>query len=463
MTPSLAAIIFVCAILGLFLLDRERSAGGSWALWLPVLWLFISSSRPVSEWLNGVSTTVTGADQYLEGSPVDAFIYTLLIVSAMLVLARRWSSVVKVLQHNTPIVLFVLFCALSIVWSDFPTVALKRWTKSLGDYSMILLMLTDHDCEIALRRVFARVSFVVIPVSILFIKYYPQMGRAYATHWDATQFFVGVCDNKNMLGMVCLIFGITGWCRVLEAWQGPKRKRKKNLIVHGGIFVATMWLLVISDSKTSLSCFVLAGAVLTAHAFLPLARKRAVLTLLVFGVVLTSVAVLFMGIGGGALKAIGRNPTLTGRTEIWSVLLGVHTNPILGTGFESFWLGPRLKYVWSFPIVAGITEAHDGYLEMYLNLGCVGVAFLGALIWTGYRNIQHLLERAPAAGRLRLGYFIVAVIYNFTEAGFRSTDLIWIAFIIAITVPPIASVSRSSPKKRRPAPVAACEPVLQAN
>jgi O-antigen ligase len=130
---------------------------------------------------------------------------------------------------------------------------------------------------------------------------------------------------------------------------------------------------------------------------------------------------------------LGRNSTLTGRTDIWAALLTVHINPVLGTGFESFWLGERLTYLWTFPIVNGITEAHNGYLEMYLNLGIVGVALLAVLIWTGFRNVLRLLERNPDEGRLRLGYFVIAMIYNFTEAGFRSTDLIWIGFILAVT------------------------------
>jgi O-antigen ligase len=383
------------------------------------------------------------------------------MLASALVLVTRWSTVTKILGRNRPLVMFILFCALSVCWSDFPAVAFKRWIKSLGDYSMILVMLTEFDGEAAIRRALTRVAIVIIPLSILFIKYYPQLGRSYAAHWDATQFYVGVCDNKNMLGMVCLIFGITAWCRLLEAWQGPKRQKKRDLIVHGVLLTMAIWLLKMSDSKTALSCFVLTGAVLTAHAFVPVARRRVVLNVLVISVVLTSAAVLFLGIGGGALKAIGRNSTLTGRTDIWSVLLSVHTNPSLGTGFESFWLGPRLVYLWTFPIVAGITEAHNGYLETYLNLGCLGLGFMGVLIWTGYGNIQRLLERAPASGRLRLGYFVIALIYNFTEAGFRSTDLIWFVFVLSIIWPMKVGAPAVAMKVRRRKLIAEYDPMTE--
>src|SRR2546428_3149771 len=46
-------------------------------------------------------------------------------------------------------------------------------------------------------------------------------------------------------------------------------------------------------------------------------------------------------------ETMGRGPTLTGRTQIWHLVLSMTTNPLLGTGFESFWLGPRLQKIWS--------------------------------------------------------------------------------------------------------------------
>ena len=74
---------------------------------------------------------------------------------------------------------------------------------------------------------------------------------------------------------------------------------------------------------------------------------------------------------------MGRDSTLTGRTEIWTHVLWVAGNPLLGTGFESFWLGDRLANVWS--IMPGIQEAHNGYLEVYLNLGWIGVTLLAVI------------------------------------------------------------------------------------
>ena len=461
MPPPLAAIVCVAGILGLFVLDRKRDTRASWVLWLPIIWLLICGSKHVSTWL-GMSRVGSREQLYLDGSPLDAAFYELLIAAAVAVLIGRRRTVARVLRRNWPIVLFVLYCALSIVWSDFPGVALKRWIKSLGDYAMVLILLTEYDCEAAVKQVLATVAFVLLPLSILLIKYYPKWGVAYAAHWTGTRSLVGVADNKNMLGMVCMVFGFAAVCRVLHAWRGPRRDRTKTIIVHGAVSAMAIWLLILTDSKTSLSCFVLTSGLIAAHTFLKSARKPAVVHFMVATVILSCASVLFLGIGGGALAAMGRNPTLTGRTEIWHDLLQFPVNPVFGTGFESFWLGERLARIYSFPILAGLNEAHNGYLEMYLNLGWAGLACLAGLLWTGYRNILRLIGRDPEAGRLRLGFFLIAVVYNFTEVGIRSTDPVWIAFILAIAFFPERRLSRVPVARISPAMIALVdyEPVV---
>jgi hypothetical protein len=51
MNPSSALFLFAVGIAGLFYLDRDNSIRTSKALWLPVIWLWIVGSRPVSAWL----------------------------------------------------------------------------------------------------------------------------------------------------------------------------------------------------------------------------------------------------------------------------------------------------------------------------------------------------------------------------------------------------------------------------
>src|ERR1700687_1246168 len=100
MNPSLASLVYACAIAGLFYLDRVKSVRTSKALWLPVFYLWIIGSRPLSVWL-GIAPSV-GADTQLEGSPIDAAFFAVLLIAALCVLAVRGSRTLTFLNANLP-------------------------------------------------------------------------------------------------------------------------------------------------------------------------------------------------------------------------------------------------------------------------------------------------------------------------------------------------------------------------
>ncbi len=442
MPPAIATVIVVSGILGLFWLDRDPDSRTSKALWIPVLWLLIACSRPVSLWLNIAPSST--ADQQLDGSPVDRFIFTLILIVGLAVLFGRARRVGALLKSNLPIVLFFSYCALSILWSDYPDVAFKRWTKDVGDLAMVLIVLTELDVSSAFKRTLARTGFVLIPVSLLLIKYYPDLGRTYSP-WSWVPVPVGVTTNKNTLGMTCLLLGLGSVWRFLETYREEKsRHRTRALIAHGTLLIMVFWLLWIANSATSFSCFILASGLMVAMNLRLVSRKLSIVHLLVASEVALAIFALFADSGGGLLETVGRDPTLTGRTEIWHQVLDLQTNPLFGTGFESCWLGPRLQKMWSMPWWHP-NEAHDGYIEVFLNLGWTGIVLLGVLIATGYRNAIRSLRSDREIGKLRLAYFVVVVIYNCTESAIRIMNPVWIFFLmIIIDVPKAPALEDAS-------------------
>jgi O-antigen ligase len=149
------------------------------------------------------------------------------------------------------------------------------------------------------------------------------------------------------------------------------------------------------------------------------------------GMIALSLFALFGDASGSLLASVGRNPTLTGRTEIWQFVISIAGSPLFGTGFESFWLGNRLQASWS-TIFAGLNEAHNGYLEVFLNLGWIGILILGVIILQGYRRIIRTLRQDRDLGGLWLAFFLGALVYNLSEAGFRELTTSWIFFLTAI-------------------------------
>ncbi len=428
MSPQLATLCFAIGLAILFALNRDRNARLSPALWLPVVWLVIGGSRNASEWLQWGGPT-DAAERYLEGNAFDRNFLTGLILLAAGVLAQRSQRVSRILRANLPLVVFFLYCGLTILWSDYPFVAFKRWIRGLGDVVMVLVILTEEDYISAIKRVFSRVAFLLLPASVLLIKYYPYAGRSYG-RWDGTSFWTGVASGKNGLGMICMVFGLASlWCFFLAMREQPGPGRNRRLAANGAVAAVGLWLLWHADSKTSLACFLLAGSLMTAQQFFSYARRPAVVNALVISLLGTCVAVLFLGVGEVALKALGREPTLTGRSEVWRLVLRLVEDPVLGAGYESFWLGPRLTTM--AEVTGGINQAHNGYIETYLNLGLVGLALLILLILTSYRRIIYRPRLDPRLRPLVIAYFLMAIIYNFTEGSFKMMSPVWIAFLLS--------------------------------
>ena len=438
MLQGVATIIFALGILGLFRLDRDRTSRVSPALWIPVIWLSISASRMVSQWLGGVGT-LASADALAEGSPLDALIFAGLLAAGLVVLLARRRLDRTFLRANGPLLVFFSYCAVSLLWSDYPFVAFKRWTKAVGDLVMVLVVLTDPEPTAALKRFIARSGFLLIPLSILLIEYYPGVGWVYNPLTGAMfnpHTPIGVATTKNGLGTVCLVFGLGSLWRFFEALHSGERPRRAGpLIAHGAILAMAVWLFYIADSATSLACFLLGGVLIALTSHRGSALRPAAVYALTAGIAALLLLGLFAESDVAFLETLGRDATLTGRTQLWEDLLRMTGDPWFGTGFESFWLGERVTSLWS-KYLWHPNQAHNGYLEIFLNLGCVGVALLGFVLLWGYRNVVGALHRDPELGGLRLAFFVAAVLYNVTEAAFKMMHPVWIAFLLAVMVVP---------------------------
>jgi exopolysaccharide production protein ExoQ len=425
MTPLLASFCFGVAILVLSRLARNNTRPVSWALWIPLAWLLIGSSRPLSEWFLGLQQ---GAN-YEEGTPLDRTVLTILLALGLYVLYQRMPRVKAILRANLPIILFFLYCLASVLWSDFPFVTFKRWTRGAADVVMILVIITDPYWESSFKWLFTRIAFLLIPLSVLIIRFFPEYGRSYTA--SGAQMWTGVCTDKNALGAICMIFGpaLLWQMLPLSASPIPKRVRRRQLIAKASVFAMAIYLIWVIDSKTALICFLLANTLIVLPWIGRTFRKRAVLTIVVTAMILSCYCVLFLGMGSGALKEMGRKQDLTGRKEIWAAVLPLATNPFLGTGYEDFWMGKRFEIV--ARTLARLNQAHNGYLEIYLNLGWIGLILLGAVIVTGYRNLMRGFRDNFEMGRLKLAFFTICLVYNFTEATFKMQSPVWITFLWA--------------------------------
>jgi exopolysaccharide production protein ExoQ len=413
----------------LFWLDRDSKARTSFALWVPSIWILLVCSRAISQWMTRETLYTTG--DVAEGNPIDRMAQGVLIGLAVLILSTRWKRLTWFLRGNVPILLFFFYCLLSVAWSDYPDIAFKRWTKAIGDFLMILVVMSDPEPFTAVKRLIARGTYILIPLSVLCIKYLPQYGKAYG-RWDYKAYYVGVTTSKNSLGAICLIFGLGALWRIWWAYNDREDSgRWRRIAAHLAVLAMIGYLFKMANSMTSLMCFALASPLIFTGFNSKMLRLPVLVHTYIGTITVSTVSALFFATS--VLTVVGRDPTLTDRTGVWSAVLKMTGNPLLGWGFESFWLGPRLARMWTL-YTWQPNQSHNGYIEIFVNLGWMGVVLLAVVLTVGYGVAVQSFRRNLPTGGLVLAFFAAGLIYNCTEAAyFRMMTPMWVFFLLAIT------------------------------
>lgn len=432
MNASLAFLIFGAGVAGLFYLDRDKSVRTSWALWLPVAWLWIAGSRPVSSWFGmpggGYSITAT-----LDGSPMDAAIFEALIVAGLVALFQRRNRPMTLLKASAPVLIYLVYCLISTAWSPIHGPAFKRWIKDVGDLVMVLVIVTEAQPIAALRRLFSRVGFILLPFSIPLIRY-TSLGCSYDEDGPTN---TGVAANKNLLGLIVFIVSLGALWQIralLLDQDAPKRSRR--LVAQGALLCFGVALLQMAHCATAVACFILGSGLMLATGLRAIRSRPARVHALCVSIIL--VGGIFLAFGGESMVtgALGRRADL-GRADIWKASIAAADNPLFGTGFESFWNTNVEKVALHLPdydanTVHNLVSAHNGYIEVYLDLGWVGVCLIAVILISGYRHAVSCFRRDPQIGGLLLTFIATSAFYSISEVGFRVLTPSWIFLLLAV-------------------------------
>ncbi|MCG2777803.1 MAG: hypothetical protein L6406_19215, partial [Desulfobacterales bacterium] len=108
-------------------------------------------------------------------------------------------------------------------------------------------------------------------------------------------------------------------------------------------------------------------------------------------------------------------------------------------------IGEYLKetHIW------GPGQAHNGYIDIFLNLGLVGLLLFGFVIISALRGALRQCRLDFEYGRVRLILLVLALIHNYTESSFaRPTHLIWFIFLlVAVNVWHVSPSRLKEPSK----------------
>ena len=241
----------------------------------------------------------------------------------------------------------------------------------------------------------------------------------------------GVTCQKNSLGellLVCSLILLWDWLELRKGRRSSKAIRMDSKI-HLGFIVLAVYLMHLSHSATSTVCLIV-GAVIVGLSRTPFLSRRpqllgvAALTLVLAFWVLDNT----VGVKENIVSGLGRDMTYTGRTEVWDELLKLHTDPVFGVGFMSFWDDDQ--YQSKLPYWCAHASAHSGYMEEYLGGGWVGIFFVVVMLLGVGLRINNGLRWDGDYGVIRLAAFSCFVIHNFSESGIASMTILGFLFLL---------------------------------
>ena len=455
MPPPLALTLTLLLIGYLLRRDCREEPRVSTAVWIPIVWLMINGSRQASQWFG--SGPLLSAEALSEGSPIDQIVYGVLIIAGVSVLVRRDVRMDEVVKNNIPIVLFLLYEGLSVIWSDFPFTSFKRWGKALGDPIMVLVLWSDPYPVRAITATIKRCAYVLIPLSILFCKYYENLGRVFDP-WGKSH-YTGVTLDKNMFGYLLFAFGlffVASFVDKRHPYVDDRNRWRIDQMINILLLAMISWLIPIANSKTATVAMLIGIIVIVASQFASIRRHFWIYTLGV--ILLLAIFNELFSIRSFVAEASGRDTTFTGRTGIWERLLQEPINPLLGVGYNTFWFGERLKRWWEMEPNTLPIQAHNGYIEVYLNLGLIGLCLIATVLWKGVVTMQNRIAASfdtslkdtcsnKEFATFGLAYCIAYLIYNITEATFQGLNFLFLIFMFLTfnyrhSLGPVQQVSR---------------------
>jgi exopolysaccharide production protein ExoQ len=442
--PALALVVYLALAGYLIVRDCQRRKSVSAAVWIPTVLLLILGSRPVSLWVSGGKGFSVEMGNESAANPLDQIFNLSVIVASYLVASSRGVSWSRIFKANTAIMLFYLYFAVSIAWSGDPMGSFKRLLKDFSLLFVIGVIASEKDPLEAMRAVYVRCAYVLIPLSVVFIKYFPEYSRAYTIGGEVT--ITGATTQKNSLGEIVLVFTLFLFWDFFETRRlGPKQRRNRIPWDHIVLLIMGMWLLHLSQSKTALLCTV-AGVFLLARSgrLARTAVNRAAIVgalslpfLLFFSQAFSSVIAPF-------IEALGRDMTFTGRANIWQHVTINTVNPLIGAGYWNFWGGPG-GYAISQAMDTVIPNAHCGYVDIYLDGGVLGLVVLFVMLTgCGFRIVRYLKKSSDADRylRMRLAVMVVAIMYNLSESTFARMGPIWFTTLLMMVDLPMKPAAK---------------------
>jgi exopolysaccharide production protein ExoQ len=380
----------------------------------------------------------------LDGGQLLRIVKLGLFLALFVVSIPLWKKILMAVWIERWTGALLILALLSCLWSETPLSTLQHVvTISLTSFAGVYLA-----TRFSLRQqllILASVLGLVTFLSLIAALVVPSQGvMAEPAHLGAWK---GILGHKNNLGMMMLFSALVFWT-LMHTVDPP---RLHALMVAA--YATSIINLLLSDSRGSMIALLVAtlvGAVLQfmhregerhLSALIPFIWPAALLILIVLSTVFRPGFMLQQFRQGDVSSPAPEREasTLSGRTVVWSQLFEkIRVHPILGYGYNSFWLSPDLPPSGDvrFPNDTWALSAHNGYIEFALDMGLEGLLLF--LVQAGtmiYRALMVYRAQPNAVSSFPILFIAGLGTLSLVESALMENKLSWIIYVsMAVTV-----------------------------
>ena len=358
-------------------------------------------------------------------SAADNAAITLLLFAIVPALLFPWAkSVVEIFRRDGVFVALAVWPILSCLWSQLPTVSLE-WAPVAALEVVFAFYLYRRFSYVRQMQLLLLLGWICLVCSIFLSLFLPNYG---IDHTDPAAAWRGMYSHKNLCSMTTAFL-------LPAAFYAPapgvlsKILRVAYVCLSAGLIVMTQS----ATGKIVLVCF--CAYVIATKVASRLPSKERTIALIAGSVIALAMVAVGFTASEQILLSLGKDPTLTGRTEIWRAIMpSIMKHPFLGYGYRAFWRGYEGESAnTSFATHWAVTSAHNAYLEVWIGLGAVGVALVVYSLLRAIRDAFVCLqgEKSPYLGWCASIVFLTLITSADEGVLLNPNSLMWILYILA--------------------------------
>lgn len=355
-------------------------------------------------------------EQKTAGSLRTQIVWSLFTFVGLIVISVNQQRTVALLKQSAPLLILLALCAISISWAPVPEIALRRFVRLLFVVIVVVSIVVGMGSPRIVHRIGVLVSGVAMIINLIGVFIIPHLAR------DASGQFIGMYSHKNTAGMITMI--------TIFLWLSAFRWSRSDLQRAFYLFGSCLWFafLLGTQSKSAISLTIAIPLIAIAFQYSVKNTRMGIPASLSLSAVLCFGAYFALLGDYSFLDVIGLffpDLTFTGRTIIWDfVLPEISRRPLLGIGFDSFWgIGAEgISARFGTGLVTHINQAHNGYLDILLTLGALGLTLTIVFVASGFVASIRVLKLDGAANRYPetvefcVYVLFAALINNITES-----------------------------------------------